>query len=103
MPLIVPEVNGALLEEPLEVGIVANPNCVAIPLSLALAPLQKAVGIKRVVVSTYQSVSGAGRAPNPRFPLRSRVRPAHPRRHARDGSAVGLIRTAGAWTLHRNW
>ena len=63
VPLIVPEVNGALLEEPLEVGIVANPNCVAIPLALALAPLHKAVGIKRVVVSTYQSTSGAGRAP----------------------------------------
>ena len=41
-------------------GIVANPNCVAIPLTVALKPLHDAAGIKRVVVSTYQSSSGKG-------------------------------------------
>jgi aspartate-semialdehyde dehydrogenase len=58
IPLVVPEVNGerALEHE----GIVANPNCCSIPLSIVLAPLRDAVGLARVRVSTYQSVSGAG-------------------------------------------
>ena len=58
VPLVVPEVNG---ERALEhQGIVANPNCSSIPLSIVLAPLRDAVGLARVRVSTYQSVSGAG-------------------------------------------
>jgi aspartate-semialdehyde dehydrogenase len=58
VPLVVPEVNG---ERALEnTGIVANPNCCAIPLTMALAPLQDAAGLRRVRVATYQSVSGAG-------------------------------------------
>ncbi|HLF68268.1 MAG TPA: Asd/ArgC dimerization domain-containing protein [Gaiellaceae bacterium] len=58
IPLVVPEVNG---ERALEHdGIVANPNCCSIPLSLALAPLHEAAGLRRVRVSTYQSASGAG-------------------------------------------
>jgi aspartate-semialdehyde dehydrogenase len=58
VPLVVPEVNG---ERALEhTGIVANPNCCAIPLTMALAPIQDAVGLRRVRVSTYQSASGAG-------------------------------------------
>ncbi|MDR2412444.1 MAG: aspartate-semialdehyde dehydrogenase [Holosporales bacterium] len=61
VPLIVPEVNGSLLNDGLPLGIVANPNCVAIPLSMTLAPL-RSLGLKRAVVSTYQSVSGAGRS-----------------------------------------
>jgi aspartate-semialdehyde dehydrogenase len=58
IPLVVPEVNGerALQHE----GIVANPNCCAIPLTMALKPLHDAAGLARVRVSTYQSVSGAG-------------------------------------------
>lgn len=60
IPLVVPEVNG---ERALEnAGIVANPNCCAIPLSVVLAPLQAAAGIRAVRVATYQSVSGAGSA-----------------------------------------
>jgi aspartate-semialdehyde dehydrogenase len=60
VPLVVPEVNGhrALEHE----GIVANPNCCAIPLSIALAPLREAAGLRSVRVATYQSVSGAGAA-----------------------------------------
>jgi len=61
IPLIVPEVNGGALSAYRDTNIVSNPNCVAIPLTMALAPLHREVGIKRVVVSTYQSVSGAGR------------------------------------------
>jgi len=58
VPLVVPEVNG---ERALEnTGIVANPNCCAIPLSMVLAPLHEAAGLRRVRVATYQSVSGAG-------------------------------------------
>jgi aspartate-semialdehyde dehydrogenase len=58
VPLVVPEVNG---ERALEHrGIVANPNCCSIPLSIVLAPLRDTVGLARVRVSTYQSVSGAG-------------------------------------------
>jgi aspartate-semialdehyde dehydrogenase len=58
VPLVVPEVNG---ERALEnTGIVANPNCCAIPLTMALAPLHGAAGLRRVRVATYQSVSGAG-------------------------------------------
>ncbi len=58
VPLVVPEVNG---EQALEhTGIVANPNCCAIPLTMALAPLHEAAGLRSVRVATYQSVSGAG-------------------------------------------
>jgi aspartate-semialdehyde dehydrogenase len=60
IPLVVPEVNGAraLLHE----GIVANPNCCTIPLTCVLKPLHEAAGLRRVRVSTYQSVSGKGAA-----------------------------------------
>jgi len=58
VPLVVPEVNGGRARE--NQGIVANPNCCAIPLSIALAPLNQAAGLRRVRVATYQSASGAG-------------------------------------------
>jgi aspartate-semialdehyde dehydrogenase len=60
VPLVVPEVNEAALER--HQGIVANPNCVAAPLVVALKPIADAVGLERVIVSTYQSVSGTGAA-----------------------------------------
>lgn len=56
--LIIPEINGNLLTA--EDKIIANPNCSTIQLLLALAPLHKAFKIKRVVVSTYQSITGTG-------------------------------------------
>jgi aspartate-semialdehyde dehydrogenase len=59
VPLVVPEVNGDLVTG--EPGIVANPNCVAIPLTVALAPLHKEFGLRRLTVATYQSASGGGR------------------------------------------
>ena len=58
IPLVVPEVNGTRAAE--HDGIVANPNCCAIPLTCALKPLHDAAGLARVRVATYQSVSGAG-------------------------------------------
>jgi aspartate-semialdehyde dehydrogenase len=58
VPLVVPEVNGARAFE--HEGIVANPNCCTIPLTMALAPIRDAVGLRSVRVATYQSVSGAG-------------------------------------------
>ena len=58
IPLVVPEVNGARAAE--HEGIVANPNCCAIPLTIALKPLHDTAGLRRVRVATYQSVSGAG-------------------------------------------
>jgi aspartate-semialdehyde dehydrogenase len=58
VPLVVPEINGQRAFE--HTGIVANPNCCAIPLTIALAPLHDAAGLQRVRVATYQSASGAG-------------------------------------------
>lgn len=58
VPLVVPEVNGGILHTGQR--IIANPNCSTIPLTLALDPLEKEFGIERVVVSTYQSVTGSG-------------------------------------------
>ncbi len=57
-PLVVPELNGDALKG--HRGIIANPNCSAILLCMAVAPLHKAVGLVRVVACTYQAVSGAG-------------------------------------------
>ena len=58
VPLVVPEVNGERAHE--HDGIVANPNCCTIPLTCVLKPLHDAAGLRRLRVSTYQSVSGAG-------------------------------------------
>ena len=61
VPLVVPEVNPDAVEGYRHRGIVANPNCSTAQLVVALKPLHDAYGLERVVVSTYQSVSGAGR------------------------------------------
>ncbi|MDE6398265.1 MAG: aspartate-semialdehyde dehydrogenase [Clostridiales bacterium] len=58
VPLVVPEVNPYDIEK--NHGIIANPNCSTIQAVVALAPLHRAFGIKRIVYSTYQAVSGAG-------------------------------------------
>ena len=60
VPLVVPEVNSEALRT--HSGIIANPNCSTIQMVVALKPLHDAFGIKRVVVSTYQAVSGSGKA-----------------------------------------
>ncbi|ATO57595.1 aspartate-semialdehyde dehydrogenase [Bartonella sp. 1-1C] len=61
VPLIVPEVNAESIKAFSKRNIIANPNCSTIQLVVALKPLHDAAIIKRVVVSTYQSVSGAGK------------------------------------------
>jgi aspartate-semialdehyde dehydrogenase len=58
IPLVVPEVNGHTLRE--EDRLVANPNCTTILLVMALAPLEREARIRRIVVATYQAVSGSG-------------------------------------------
>ncbi len=62
VPLIVPEVNPHALNNYKARNIIANPNCSTIQMVLALKPIHDAVPIKRVVVSTYQSVSGGGKS-----------------------------------------
>ncbi len=61
VPLVVPEVNASALHD-MPRGIVSIPNCTTTPLVMALKPLHDAVGVKRVVVTTFQSVSGTGAA-----------------------------------------
>lgn len=58
IPLVVPEINGAVLNK--DSKIIANPNCSTIQMVMALAPLHRAFGIDRLVISTYQSVTGSG-------------------------------------------
>lgn len=58
IPLVVPEINGAILNS--NSKIIANPNCSTIQMVMALAPLHQAFKIKRLVISTYQSVTGSG-------------------------------------------
>jgi aspartate-semialdehyde dehydrogenase len=60
VPLIVPEVNSTEIAKFKKLGIIANPNCITIPIATILKPLDNAVSIKRIVISTYQSTSGAG-------------------------------------------
>ncbi|MGI4880718.1 MAG: aspartate-semialdehyde dehydrogenase [Janthinobacterium lividum] len=62
VPLIVPEVNPSAIDGYTKRNIIANPNCSTAQMVVALQPLHEAATIKRVVVSTYQSVSGAGKA-----------------------------------------
>jgi aspartate-semialdehyde dehydrogenase len=62
VPLIVPEVNGSVLEDVMGPAIIANPNCSTIIAIVAVTPLHRAVGVQRMVVSTYQAASGGGLA-----------------------------------------
>ncbi len=61
-PLVIADVNDHVLEGFQPPGIIANPNCTAIVALMAVTPLHRAVGIERMVISTYQSASGAGAA-----------------------------------------
>lgn len=62
IPLVVSEVNPHAIAAYSETGIIANPNCSTMQMLVALAPIHRAVGIERINVATYQSVSGAGRS-----------------------------------------
>jgi len=61
VPLVVPEVNPHAVAQYKQKGIIANPNCSTIQLVVALNPIHQKFGIRRIVVSTYQSVSGTGK------------------------------------------
>jgi aspartate-semialdehyde dehydrogenase len=61
IPLVVPEVNPHAVAQYTKKGIIANPNCSTIQMMVALNPIYRACGIKRIVVSTYQAVSGTGK------------------------------------------
>ena len=61
IPLVIPEVNAYALKDFRNTNIIANPNCSTMQMLVALKPLHDAAKIKRIVVSTYQSVSGAGK------------------------------------------
>jgi aspartate-semialdehyde dehydrogenase len=61
IPLVVPEVNAKMIEQYRNRNIIANPNCSTIQLVVALKPIYDAVGISRINIATYQSVSGAGK------------------------------------------
>ena len=61
VPLIVPEVNPHAIARYTNKGIIANPNCSTIQMVVPLAPIHRKAGIKRIVVSTYQAVSGTGK------------------------------------------
>ncbi|MFP4207209.1 MAG: aspartate-semialdehyde dehydrogenase [Wenzhouxiangella sp.] len=62
VPLVVPEVNGHILDDFAGGGIIANPNCSTIQMLVAIAPIYRRFGIARINVATYQSVSGAGKS-----------------------------------------
>ncbi|MEZ5462745.1 aspartate-semialdehyde dehydrogenase [Dokdonella sp.] len=64
IPLVISEVNPQAIAAYAQRGIIANPNCSTMQMLVALAPIHRAVGIERINVATYQSVSGAGRSGN---------------------------------------
>lgn len=74
VPLVVPEVNGHILDNFTPGGIIANPNCSTIQMVVAIAPIHRAAGVARVNVATYQSVSGAGKAAMEELAEQSRAR-----------------------------
>lgn len=61
VPLVIPEVNVAALVDCRKMNIIANPNCNTIPIAVGLKPIYDAVGISRINIATYQSVSGTGK------------------------------------------
>jgi aspartate-semialdehyde dehydrogenase len=81
VPLVIPEINAdhlALCERQSTAGaIVTNPNCTSMPVAIALAPIQRAVGIEAVTVASYQAVSGAGYPGESAWDMVGNVRP-HP-------------------------
>lgn len=102
VPLVVPEVNGDELRN-IKKGIVANPNCVAIPLCVALKPLHDLARVRRVVVATYQSSSGKGGAGLKDFEqqLDSWMRGDKVTPQAHRGQLAGNVITLD-WTLDPN-
>jgi len=73
IPLVVPEVNPEAIAQYKTKGIIANPNCSTIQMVVALKPIHDAVRIKRIVVSTYQAVSGTGKKAIEELSLQTRA------------------------------
>ena len=73
IPLVVPEVNPEAIARYTNRGIIANPNCSTIQMVVALKPIHDAVRIKRIVVSTYQAVSGTGKKAIEELTLQTRA------------------------------
>jgi aspartate-semialdehyde dehydrogenase len=98
VPLVVPEVNAATLG--MHHGIVANPNCIAIPLSIVLAPLDREHGLRQVTVATYQAATGAGRglAGELEAQARDAVAGAAPTAELYPHVLVGNV-VPGGWTM----
>ena len=102
-PLVVPEVNGEQLHH-IKKGIVANPNCVAIPLCVALKPLHDLARVRRIIVATYQSSSGKGAKGLLDFDAQSKAWAAGlpvPAPTAHKGQLAGNVLTLD-WTLDPN-
>jgi aspartate-semialdehyde dehydrogenase len=102
-PLVVPEVNADQLHHARK-GIVANPNCVAIPLCVALKPLHDLARVRRVVVATYQSSSGKGATGLTDFDAQLKAFAAGgpvPAPTAHKGQLAGNVLTLD-WTLDAN-
>lgn len=102
-PLVVPEVNAEQLHHAKK-GIVANPNCVAIPLCVALKPLHDLAKVRRVVVATYQSSSGKGATGLTDFDAQLKAFAAGqpiPKPTAHKGQLAGNVLTLD-WTLDAN-
>ena len=89
VPLVVPEVNADALDD-IPKGIVANPNCTTMVAMPVLAPLHDEAGLRRLVVSTYQAVSGAGRAGVEELAEQVTAAAEGSAALATDGSAVAL-------------
>ena len=102
VPLIVPEVNADAVKGYTKKNIIANPNCSTAQLVVVLKPLHDAAGIKRVVVSTYQSVSGAGKEAMDELwqPDQEHVRPGHRGRAAQVSQADRLQLHSSHRRLH---
>ena len=73
VPLVVPEINPHAIAQYKNKGIIANPNCSTIQMVVALHPLHQKYGVRRVVVSTYQSVSGTGQKAIDELDLQTRA------------------------------
>jgi aspartate-semialdehyde dehydrogenase len=73
IPLVVPEVNPEAIAQYRNKGIISNPNCSTIQMVVAVKPIYDAVGIKRIVVSTYQAVSGTGKKAVEELDLQTRA------------------------------
>ncbi|MFM7068480.1 MAG: aspartate-semialdehyde dehydrogenase [Actinomycetes bacterium] len=87
VPLVVPEVNASALDD-IPMGIVANPNCTTMAAMPVLAPLHQEAGLRRLVVSTYQAVSGGGLAGVEELAAQLGALPADAASLAFDGGAV---------------